>query len=144
MQFLTEIVALDQLHRVEELAVIFTNIVYGNNVRMIQPRYGFGFDTEAFRCSWRRESTVANHLQGDETLQAELPRSINNAHAAARDFGDDFVVTKDAATANQFLRFIRLGRKPHSMAKSLQTTRAQPGFRRAFERSATLLAVIGF
>src|SRR5215212_1784987 len=78
------------------VAVAFTGFVDADNVRMLKMRRGFGFAAEPQYFLFARELSRENHLQRDDTIQTDLPRAIDDSHAAAPDFFEQFEVTEAA------------------------------------------------
>ena len=54
-----------------------------NDIGMLKFGDGFGFQTETGQIAGVGVIPRQNHLDGDEPIEAELPRLINDAHAAA-------------------------------------------------------------
>jgi hypothetical protein len=58
---------------------------------MLQCGDGFGLDLEADALVFAGVLPIEQHLQGDEPLGLELPRLVDNAHAAAAQLLQDLV-----------------------------------------------------
>ena len=86
--------ALDVIHREEVLAFGEADFVNRDDVRVLQARGGGGFGAEALDEILSRQRPGQEHLHRDDAVQAHLPRSIDDAHPAARDFFQQFVITK--------------------------------------------------
>jgi hypothetical protein len=84
--------ALDQLHAEVMLAFVFTNLVDGNDVGMIQIGHGFRFGSKSFNFCFASEVPSQNHLHRDDAVQTHLPCLIDHAHAATSDFLQQFIV----------------------------------------------------
>ena len=59
---------------------------------MLEAASGRGFDAETSDVFLAGERPEEDHLDGNETIEAGLARLVNDAHAAPRDFFDQFVV----------------------------------------------------
>ena len=78
------------------LAVVLSDFVDGHDVRMLQIGRRLRFTTEALNLGLAREFSGENHFQRDRAIEARLPGFPNNAHAAARDFLLQFIITERA------------------------------------------------
>jgi hypothetical protein len=76
------------------LAFVLADFVNGNNVRMIKPGRRFSFGVKALPQCGCGQLSGENHFECDGPIEAHLPRAIHNAHAAACDFFDQFIVSE--------------------------------------------------
>ena len=74
---------------------------------MVELRGGLGFRLKTLEGQRRGEVRVADHFQGDEPVEADLARAIDDAHAAAAEGFEQFVVAEAAACARARSQFIR-------------------------------------
>ena len=84
----------DQFHTQERLALMLTNFVNGDDVRMVEAGGGFRFAHESLHLGLAGEQAGQQHLERDGTVEADLPGAIDNAHAAAGEFAEQFVVAE--------------------------------------------------
>jgi hypothetical protein len=63
-----------------------------DNVRVLEHRRRGGFAAKALDKLLGRELAGENHLHRHDAVQTGLPRTIDNAHAAAGDFFQQFVI----------------------------------------------------
>jgi hypothetical protein len=73
---------------------VLADFVNGDQVRMMQAGHGLRFPLEAGQIIYRSRTAKEKHLDGDNPIQADLPRSIHDAHAAVGDHGEELVVTE--------------------------------------------------
>src|SRR5262249_54095617 len=95
-QGLVETAALDQLHGEVVLPLVGADFVDGDDVRMVQAGRRLRLAAETLHVVIRGELARANHLQGHRTIQAGLPGSVNDAHAAVGDLPPQLVVAEVA------------------------------------------------
>jgi len=90
------------------LAVVKADFVDGDDVGVVEVGGCFGFDLEAFDLGLVRQMRAANHLEGDNAIGRQFAGAVDNAHAAARQFGQEFVAAeaagKDAGLTGPALR----------------------------------------
>src|SRR6266705_1972881 len=68
------------------------DLIDGKNIRMIETGRGFSFTPEAFQ-RFARIGLIGDYaLERDDPARMPLTRAINNAHSAASDFLQNFVV----------------------------------------------------
>ena len=91
---LSQTAALDQLHAEEVLAFVFTDFVNGHDIRVIQVGGGLGFGMKTPHVRRRSQFAGQNHLQGDSAVEAYLPGLVDDPHAAAGDFCQQFVIAE--------------------------------------------------
>ena len=88
--------ALDQAHGEEVAAVDLADFVDGDNVRMIEAASGLGFEEESPHGVRAGQSSLAQHLEGDDAMASRVPRAIDDAHAAPGDLPEQFIVAEGA------------------------------------------------
>ena len=84
--FARKAVPLDELHAEEVAALVLTDLVDGNDVRVVEARRRLRLDVKAVQLPRRRELPGQDHLEGDRPIQAHLAGLVNDAHTAAGDF----------------------------------------------------------
>ena len=89
-----EIAALDELHGEVVLPFMLADFVDGHDVRMIQPRRRLRLALKAGDLLRRGELPGPDALQGDDAIEADLPGLVDDAHAAAADLLQQFVIAK--------------------------------------------------
>ena len=90
-QALREDLALEQLHRDEELAAVLSNLVDLADVGMVHARRGAGLAPEP--APRRLVAARRGHrLQRDRTLEPLVARGIDDTHASLAELGPDRVV----------------------------------------------------
>ena len=82
---LREGLSLEQLHDDEGPAFVFTDVVNGADVGMVESGDGSGFAFEALR------ELLGGGLDGDVAVQARIVGSIHLPHSAFPQFGEDLV-----------------------------------------------------
>ena len=76
-------------------AIVLPDFVNGHDVWMIEAGRRSGFGLKA-RDEFRRAFLARfDKFQGDQSIQAVLPRPIHDAHPAPRDFAEQFVIAKN-------------------------------------------------
>ena len=90
----------DEIHREVLLALMDADFVNGHDVRMLQAGRRRSFRAKPLHELRAGERTEEQHLHRDDAVQAYLPRPIDNAHPASRDFFQQFVI---AERAREFL-----------------------------------------
>src|SRR5215212_3223189 len=115
------------------VAVAFTGFVDADNVRMLKMRRGFGFAAEPQYFLFARELSRENHLQCDDTIQTDLPRAIDDSHAATPDFFEQFEIA-EASRRTRFgdgSCFCKIARRfgQRAIQRALRTKSARPVFR---------------
>ncbi len=76
------------------LVVDLANVVDGDDVGMVQLGGGLGLDAEAAQGRARGGLPGQDHLEGHLAVEAHLPGPVDDAHAAAGDLAEQFVVAK--------------------------------------------------
>ena len=95
-------VTLRELHAVERGTITFAHGVNRQDVFVIETRRRFRFRTESRDRSGRADLARQYHLQRDDPRGNPLPRTINNAHAAAGNLGHYFVIPDRGARDANF------------------------------------------
>ncbi len=96
-----EAAALDPLHTKVIAALVFADLVDRHDVGMLQAGGGLGLVTKAFHFLGGGKPAFPDHFQGDDTVQADLPRPIHHAHSAAGNLLLQFVVAETTARTRQ-------------------------------------------
>lgn len=73
------------------LALVFADFVNLNDVGMLQSGDGFGLRSKTRLSGCVGELSVEDHFQSDDPTQCKLTNPVNDAHAAAAQFGEKFV-----------------------------------------------------
>src|ERR1019366_7398093 len=97
---LTHRLATNQFHGDEVRVVNATELVNGDDVRVIERGRGTGFQLKAGQGFGLRIMVQRNRFDGDFTAQARVPGAINLAHAAGAKLLEDFV-RAEAGTRRQ-------------------------------------------
>jgi hypothetical protein len=74
------------------LGVVFTDLINLNDVGVPQPRHRLGFPAEARPLVAVGEGSADEHFQGDDALQLQVAGPVDDPHAAAADFLEDFIL----------------------------------------------------
>ena len=91
---LRQALALDVIHREVVLAFVDAHFVNRDDVRMLQNGGGGGLGPETLHEFLARQRSGQDHLHRDDAPETPLPRLINDAHAAARNLFQQFVVAE--------------------------------------------------
>jgi hypothetical protein len=97
---LGEAAPIDQFHAEEGDAVVVADFVNRDNMGMVEGRGGLRFAAETVQLGARRHACAEEHLQRYDAIQAPLAGAIDDAHTAAGDFTEQFVI---AELVGQFL-----------------------------------------
>ena len=89
---MVEASALDEFHGEIGAAVEFADFIDGDDVGMIEMRDRLGFDTKPAESVGVGGLVEQDHLEGDFAIQANLPRQVDDPHAAAGNLAKDFVI----------------------------------------------------
>ena len=89
--------AADQLHRDERHAVGGADLVDDRDVRMLDERRGACFLQHPLATNAIVDEIFRQDFEGDVAAEVEIAGAVDDAHAAAADFFDDFVVREPAA-----------------------------------------------
>ena len=92
----TERLALDAAHAEIRLPVHLARAVDGDDVGMRQVRRRLGLRLKARMVRRRGQLAAQDHFQRDDALQAALPGLVDDAHAAAAQFFEQFIIAKGA------------------------------------------------
>jgi hypothetical protein len=102
--------ALDEFQRNEMVPVGFANFVDGHDVRVPQGRNRLGFGFEPPHKIRTGKRAVQYNFQRHDAVQAQLPRPVHHAHAAARNFLQQFIVPQAEQAVR--IRSLPFGKKP--------------------------------
>ena len=80
-QPVVEAAAIEQLERDERQAGRLADVVDLDDVGVSQPRDRLGLHAEAGQVVGPRLAAAADHLQGDQAVQPEMPRLVDDPHA---------------------------------------------------------------
>ena len=83
--------ALDPLHRQERLAFVLAHLEHLDDAGVPHAGGEFRFDAEARSLLLAGGVARKDHLQRRGTVQGQVPGLVDDAHAAAADFGEDLV-----------------------------------------------------
>ncbi len=72
----------------------FADFMDGDDGRMAQAGGGAGFRVESDDVQLAGQDPSADHLDGDEAIEADLAGPVDDPHAAAVDFLEEFVVAE--------------------------------------------------
>src|ERR1051325_994159 len=103
---LRERLALDKFHREEVLAAMFPNVVDGDDVWMLEGAGGLGFGGETSDKRVAGEFAEEEGFDGNNAIEGNLARAKNDAHAAASDFFEQFIIA-DGSVSFRFFFFFR-------------------------------------
>ena len=84
--------ALDIGHGEVVLSFMHADLIDRHDARMLQVGGRLGFHLETADVGLRNQAAVADQLDGDRAVQAELPGLVDHAHAAASQLLQQFVV----------------------------------------------------
>jgi hypothetical protein len=70
------------------------HLVHGDDVRMRDGRGGAGLAQQPDLRAAVRIGSGGDDLEGDEAVEAVLPHEGDHAHAAAAEFGDEFIFVR--------------------------------------------------
>ena len=93
---LGETASLEEFHTQIGVAVTDADVVNGHDVGVVEAGGGLGLGPEALEVFGRRQRPGQQHFQGDDAVEALLPRLENDAHAAAGDLFLDLVIAEVA------------------------------------------------
>ena len=82
---------LDKLQRQERAAFVFADFVNLNDIGMLEAGDGLGFGAESGTLLGAGVDAGPEHLQGDRSLQAQVPGLVDDADSAAAALLQDFV-----------------------------------------------------
>jgi hypothetical protein len=90
--------ARDELHAVEVPPFVLAHFMNGHDARMPQARGGGRLGAETRDVLGPRPRAGPDEFERDDAAEALLPCLINDAHAAAPDFSEQFVVAQFAGS----------------------------------------------
>jgi hypothetical protein len=76
------------------MSIDFTHFKDANDIRMMEASRGFRLGTEAEQVLWSGNGSSKNHLDGDRPVKVGLIGFEDDPHAAASEFGDEFVLAE--------------------------------------------------
>jgi hypothetical protein len=135
IQDLVEPAAGDEFHGEIRAPVVRADFEYLYDVRMEQPRGRLGLHLKPLQLAGAGKVAGQDHLQRDLAIEADLPRAIDHAHAAAPDLFDQLVVPHSTS------RRTDVGCHDRDAAGDDQRPRPLRGDRRAGRRVAAHLPV---
>src|ERR1700676_2352492 len=89
--------AFHEFHDEEGTAALFTDVVNGADIRMIESGSGVGFTAKTLEHGWITGEIFRKEFDGNKTLQASVFGLVNNAHAATAESFQDAVMRKSSA-----------------------------------------------
>ena len=95
------------VHREVIQSLVLADFVNRHDVRVAQFRGRPGFGPESLAKHLARERAAHEHFQGDDAVEVDLARLIDHAHAAARYFFEQLVITKPAPRGRNQARAAR-------------------------------------
>ena len=90
-------VALEELHRHVEEAVLLPEVVHGDDVRVVEERRRLRLALEALQGLVAGGDPGAERLQGHEAVEDRVPGLVDLAHRAAAELADDLVLADPLA-----------------------------------------------
>src|SRR5438046_7390832 len=102
------------------------DVVNGDDIRMAQTGGGLGLGSETLQEFelWVRSSQ--NHFYGDNTIETALARAVHDAHSAARNLLEDFVISQSGAGAELDCGMRRGGLVRRALGQRRREHRSQP------------------
>src|SRR6516164_3695363 len=89
--------AVQELHDDERLALVFTNLMDGADIRMVEGRRSTRLTLEALERRPVARHVLRQELQGDSTAELGVFGLVDHAHSAATELLQDAVVRNDLA-----------------------------------------------
>ena len=86
--------AVEQSHAEVMVALMLAHLVDRHDVRVVEVGHGLGLDAEPVDIGRAGEPAGQDHLQGHHTVQADLPRLVDDPHPAAGDLLKQLVVAE--------------------------------------------------
>jgi hypothetical protein len=83
------------------LPVMLADFVDGDDVRVLKAGGGFGLGAKTLHERIAGETAEQQHLHRDDSVQGKLPGAIDDAHATAGDFVQEFIVAEAAWVSGQ-------------------------------------------
>ncbi len=75
----------------EWLAIMLGDFVDLDDVRVTEPGDGLGFGAETREIGFTGMAARQEHLEGDRSIEAQLPGFVDDAHAPATEFSQDLI-----------------------------------------------------
>ncbi len=125
--------AFEQPHAEVLDAVVLTDFIERHDVGVVQVGGGLRLDAEPLDEFGRGQAAGQDHLEGDKTVQTDLPGLVDHAHGAAGDFLDQFVIAEIAQGGAG-------GRRSHGLPEQALGTQAGRGV--MLQRLAALRALL--
>src|SRR6266404_1741720 len=123
---LSQVRTLDVVHREVLLPFVLPDLVNGDYMGMLKAGDRLRLGAKALHKFVTRELAKEQHLHRDDAVQADLPLLVHNAHPSARNFLEQFVVSK--TMEGRILDFwFRSFRRRHSGLGSAGPGRGSPG-----------------
>jgi hypothetical protein len=97
LQAIGQCAALHIGHRKVALPFVLAYLVDGDDVLVLDLGRRLRLGAEALYLGGGRQPARRDHLQGDNAVEADLPRLVDDAHAAARDLREQFIVAEGGA-----------------------------------------------
>lgn len=91
-----QISTFDEFHREPGQAFVFSHLVNGDDVRVVEAGRRLGFAAKAFDESFVGKLAAEQQFDGDDPIEADLTGAVNAAHAAAGDFSEQLVIAQTA------------------------------------------------
>jgi hypothetical protein len=95
----------EELHGDEGMAILFSNVVNGADIGVVQGRCGLRFALKAGEGLGIAGNVIGQELEGYEAMQASVFGFVDNTHATAAQLFDDAVV-RDGLTDHWFSRSV--------------------------------------
>ena len=89
---LLQVLAFEQLHHQERLALILFNLVDGADIRMVQQRGGAGLALKTLQRALVAVELLGQKLGGDVAAQVDVLRLVDDAHAARAQLLENAIV----------------------------------------------------
>jgi len=91
---LREVLTLDQVHREKVLAFVHPDLVNRNDVWVLQNPRGGGLAAKSLCGLLAGQVSSQNHFYGHDAVEGTLAGPIDDAHPAAGDLLDEFVIAE--------------------------------------------------
>jgi hypothetical protein len=102
---------LDQFHAQEWQSFVLADLENRHNVGMIQPGCGLGLAAETLQIGGRGEWSGAQHFQGHDALEGDVPGAVHHSHAATGDFHEQLIRSNPTRQhRHRFQHFTHRGR----------------------------------
>ena len=80
------------IHGEKRVAIEFAHLVDRHDIRMLQLRRRLSFNLKAFDVLLARQPLGADHLDGHDAVEGNLPGLIDDSHAAVGNFFKEHVI----------------------------------------------------